>query len=155
MANSNKKIASVDDFKQRLETVITLTDWDEFGERYDLNVRVKKVSMANLMGAGVIPNTLMQKVVSLKDPNRNNKKQAEMSYTPDMVKDSLAAMKAIAGAVLIEPTYEELEDYLTDNQLSQLVSYINGGVESLERFRNEQESIRRSGNSGEIQPEAE
>lgn len=153
MADTNKTISSPEDFKSRQESIVTLSDYDSFGEYYELNVRVKKVNMQSLVVQGVIPNSLLQKAIALKDPNRKNKnaKIVEQKITPDLVKDSLEAMRALAKAVVVDPEYEKIKDYLTDSHLSQIASYVTGGVKELERFRNEQESARRNNGSGEVQ----
>lgn len=152
MAETKKKIASLDDFKNLSEPIITITDVDENGKPIELNVRIKRVSMSNLLSAGIVPNSLMQKATTLQDPNRNKKKEPE--YSPEFINDSLGAMQKIAEAVLVEPSYEEVKEFLTDNHLGQIVAYVSGGVQSLENFRNEQESTRRNIGSGEIQPAA-
>lgn len=148
MADINKKIASLDDFKNLSEPVITITDIDDKGTPIELNVRIKRVSMSTLLSSGIVPNSLMQKATSLQDPNRNKKKEQE--YSPEFINDSLGAMQKIAEAVLIEPAYEDVKEFLTDNHLGQIVAYVSGGVQSLENFRNEQESARRNIGSGEV-----
>lgn len=137
------KVVSVEELKQKTEQIITLVDWDEANNLQEINVKVKKVSLTTLIQTGVVPNSLLSQALNLKNPNRKKEKKAE-DFSPEMIEASLEAMKKITEAVLVEPPFEEVKDFLSDNHFSQITAYVTGGVRSLESFRHEQESLRRS-----------
>lgn len=149
--NTNRRIASVEDFKNRAQETITLTDYDVNNEKYCLDVVVRKTSLTNLLTKGVIPNSLLQRAQGLTDPNRNNKPGKSVSdFSEDEINASMDAMRKIAEATLISPPFEEVGEFLTDSHLSQIVSYVTGGVQSLENFRNQQEDTRRNTDSEQV-----
>lgn len=138
---ANKTVSSVADFRNKSEEIITLTDRDAFGELIEFNVRIKRTSMLALVQKGVIPNSLLQSAKKLKSPSRKSSAKVIEEYDEKTINEAITAMEKITEAVLIEPTYEEIKDYLTDSHLSQIVSYLSGGVEALNSFRNEQENL--------------
>lgn len=151
--NSDRfKISSVADFKKAHEQlnydIVILRDWDENGRKYDLTVKLKKINMQTMLKAGIISNGLLAAAMELDDPNRNtSQKDVVKKLDEKAIQESFETMRKIAKNILVEPSYEELEEYLTDNHLAQIVSYSNGGVSALKSFRDEQESIRSNSNS--------
>lgn len=147
-----KKIASVEDFKRISEQVIELVDWDDNGERYSFNVKVKKANMLSMISSGVIPNSLLNKVKYLDNPNRKQMSDEEIAskFNAEEIQHSLDAMHKVAAEVLIQPRYEEIKDYLTDNMVGQLFTYLQKGVKGLDSFRNKQESTRFNPDSGTV-----
>lgn len=152
---ANKTVSSVADFRNKSEEIITLTDRDAFGELIEFNVRIKRTSMLALVQKGVIPNSLLQSAKKLKSPSRKSSAKVIEEYDEKTINEAITAMEKITEAVLIEPTYEEIKDYLTDSHLSQIVSYLSGGVEALNSFRNEQENLISAVNRQSISDKAE
>lgn len=152
--NSNKKngtgvrISSAEDFKRlnrKLKyDIVHLYDWDETtGQEYKVTVKVRKLSMATIIESGAITNSLMKRVMSLTDLNRENDDKAILDQmTPDDIQASLNMMREMAAKILVEPAWEDVKEDITDNQIAQLVQYLQGGVQALNSFRNEQKSIR-------------
>lgn len=136
--------ANVEDFKRRSQQILTLHDDDEYGEPITFCVKVKKVSVASMMANNTLPTNLLAIAEDLQRPVAARTKQKEDAVldaqVAKLVKDSnkakemLELQDTIISAIMVEPTYEEVKDYLTDNVRGQLFAYANGGTKGLERF---------------------
>lgn len=152
---NNIKIASLEDFKKQSEQIVTLVDEDSFGCMYELSVRVKNKSLISLVQQGIIPNSLLTTVQRLQNPNRKKNQSQEIKLTEKEFDDYTNALQTVAKSIMIEPTYDEVKDYLTDNHLSQLFAFVGGGAKALESFRNEQARVRRDCIGKDVQGKTE
>lgn len=100
--------------------------------------RLRTISLMKLASQGKIPNSLLGVAVQLfkgKDKKEDDskdaiKKMGEMSNLIDL----------LCQQTMVEPTFEEVGEYLTDEQKSEIFQYSQGGVKALENFRKESSS---------------
>lgn len=95
-------------------------------------LKLKTLSLLGLVGKGKIPNTLMNTAMEMFQGKSSNKDVADDGN--NMVNIS-KLMEIICENCLVEPTYEEIGDILTDDQKMEIFYYSQGGVKSLESFR--------------------
>ncbi len=97
-----------------------------------MKVRLRRPSMLTLAARGVIPNELLACARELF--NEGGKAQIPL--------DELGRLLLVfAQTSLVSPSYEELEEQgisLTDEQLSAIYAFAQGGVRALIPFRQEQ-----------------
>lgn len=100
-----------------------------FEEGIDITVRLKRVSLLNVAGSGKIPNSLMPVVMQLFD---GKPKQEGNEIDP---KDMGQVLNLFCAESLVEPTYDEIGDLLTDVQRTEIFNYAQKGLKALEKFR--------------------
>lgn len=146
MSQGCKPITS-EEFLGKATQVIDIHGWEP-GET--IPVKVRRVSMTSLIASGQIPNTL------LKHAYRDSGEFAQDAKADaDAASQAMAMVDAVAKAVLLEPKWGDVGDYLTDEQKLDLFNYAQGGLASLESFRAGQGPRAETGRGGEgVQPEA-
>lgn len=134
-------------FKNRAFRIITLPGFNPGDER--IPVQIKSTGVMTMLSNGTIPNTLMAKVTELfgnsngktKDPKdaiTEADKQAaidKLNSSESGLQDMASLLRVFAKASLVQPSYDEIGDYLTDEQLMTLFSAMYGEVTDLESFR--------------------
>lgn len=111
-----------------------------FDDGTPFNVEVKKPNMMQLIANGKIPNTLLSSAMDMFN-GKAGEKMVKASNNAGDLKELVGMMNVIAEASLVRPTYKEIKSLgidLTDNQLMGLLMYSQGGIKSLEKFRNKQ-----------------
>lgn len=111
-----------------------------FDDGTPLNVEVKKPNMMQLITSGKIPNTLLSVAMDMFN-GKTGERMVKASDSATDLKELVGMMNIIAEASLVRPTYKEIKSLgidLTDNQLMGLLMYSQGGIKSLENFRNKQ-----------------
>lgn len=106
------------------ENCINISSYDG---RETMSVIVKRPSILTLATLGKIPNPLLAAATKLFE-------FAPKSEIPS-IKEIGEILHIVAEASLINPTYEEIKDQLTDNQLMEIYHYAKGGADGLEYFR--------------------
>jgi len=107
-----------------------------FSNGKPLVARLASPSLLTLCATGVIPNELLseaQDIYEGKDMQSGKIKQ----YSEVMI--------AVAKAVMIEPEYETVKDYLNSRQLISIYNYAQAGVRALIPFREIKELLKDSG----------
>ena len=94
-----------------------------------IQVMLKPVSLTTLAASGKIPNPLMAKVMELF--NESGKQgSTENVLTKEM--DSLGKiMDVMCGACMLQPAYNEVKDYMTDEQKMAIFGWSQTGVMDL------------------------
>ena len=145
MKNGQTTVTSFSDMKAQVAPVIPIPGWDDT----PVNVRLRKVSLMNLVSRGLLPNELL---------GIANKVAKGTGYNPvkdgdeDDFKNFTNLLNEIAKASLVEPTYDQIVEEvgdLTDNQLSAIYLYCTAGLKALEFFRKRLESPEEVGDSSE------
>lgn len=112
-----------------------------------INVRVRRMSLLRLISEGVLPNPLLPivyKVIS-SEGRWNPAKDA----TPEEFKEFTQVVEAVCHAILVEPSYDEIGDMLTDDQRMALFAFSQTGITNLKPFRRQQKPAAASGGGGE------
>jgi len=116
-----------------------------FADGETITVRLRKPNMLTLMKLGKINNTLLASAVELFE----RKKRDGKSRTPEQLSQVCDLMIAVCEASLTEPKYKEMTDAgieLTMGQMMFIFNYTQGGVKTLEPFRQEPRNYEDTGN---------
>ena len=98
-----------------------------FDGKESMPVILKRPSILSLAMGGKIPNPLMSAASKLFD---FSPKGEEVS-----LKEIGQVMHIVAEASLVSPAYDEIKDYLTDEQLMEIYHYAKEGADGLTYFR--------------------
>lgn len=108
----------------------------DFAEDQPFYARVRRPSMLALAKAGKIPNALLTSAAEL----FNGGTELMDEEDENMLADIYDICRIMAGAALVEPTLEQLDEIgleLTDEQLMAITSYAQNGINALNSFRQE------------------
>ena len=103
-------------------------------------VEIKKPNMMQLMVSGKIPNTLLSVATEMFN-GKTGQVMGKASEDIKTLKELVGIMEILAEASLVKPAYKDIKKanvQLTENQLMAILMYSQGGVKSLEKFRNQQ-----------------
>lgn len=126
----SNKVTSVSVFKNKSSRIIAIPGYEP-GEV--LYVRIKPASLMGMMARGKLPNKLLD-IVEKSFTNSSSNKAKD---TADLLKDTESLqlltdlMRRVAQETLVEPTYEEIGEYLTDEQVQKIFEEAQGGVEAV------------------------
>lgn len=118
-------IISAEEFKNKSQRIIDLPGFEP-GET--IKVRVKKVSLLGLASSGKIPNSLMGVVSKMFNTGSQQNTAKELSN--DLV-GMTQLMDLIAKNSLVEPRYEEVAGFLTDDQLGAIFDFAMEGIKQV------------------------
>lgn len=122
---SELKVISAREFRKKATRIIEI-DGFEPGEK--IAVRIKPASLLNLLMSGKLPNNLLGTVNDLFE--QTNKGQSVQLFEQDdnRIKDIMEIIDLVCEQSLVEPTYEEIKDVITDNQKMQIMAEAQGNV---------------------------
>jgi len=123
----------------RLASMGKVVEIPGFAEGETFKVRLRKPNILTLIKSGRIPNELLGSAVELFDGAKRDSKKV---FSANELADICGIMTVFCEACLAEPTYKELMDAgveLTQEQMTFIFNYSQGGVKSLEPFRDEPE----------------
>lgn len=142
-------IISVEEFKNRAFNVIPIPGFKEGDE--PIFVQIRATGVMSLIANGKIPNTLLGKVTELFGGGEKVEKDnatvsgiteeqkqaalAKLSKTDTGIADMAELLQVFASASLVQPKYEDIKDYMTDEQLMAIFSAMYGEVQNAESFR--------------------
>ena len=122
----------------RIASQGNLVDIPGYADGEMFTVRLRKPNMLTLMKSGRIPNTLLESANGLFQGTK--KESTKINSTKEWL-DMCELLSLMCEACLVSPTWKELTDAgieLTQEQMLAIFSYSQGGVKSLEPFRNKQ-----------------
>ena len=118
-------VISAKEFRQRATRVIEI-DGFEPGEK--IEVRIKPASILSLYVSGKLPNTLLGTVQDLFEVQSEQEAGKQILQDPEMIKASFEILDLVCEQCLVEPTFAEIGDLLTDNQKGQIMAEAQGNV---------------------------
>ncbi len=122
-------ITTSEDIKKLKDGVeIELPDFDK---NTPFTARVKRPSLMEMCGNGTIPNPLLNAAQRL----------WEGDVPKGSLKDYNEVIRKVVEVALVEPTYAEVKDVLTDDQLVAIFDYTQGGAVKLLPFREQKRQI--------------
>lgn len=121
------KILSINELKKMATTVIEIPNFDNSGT---IKVRVKKPRLMAMASQGKIPNHLLGIVNTMMFGNKKEKKEINIT-------DVAKTYELYCRACLVEPTYDEFKDIMTDEQMSAIFDWAMGKVSQLDTFRSD------------------
>lgn len=112
-----------------------------FEEGEEIEVKVKKPSLMHLISYGKIPNPLMPTVIKIFEGKLTKQEAEKMAHI-----DELKLIDIFVSGTLIEPAYEEVKEYLTDEQRNEIFTFAIGGLKALDNFRTNETNVEPSAN---------
>jgi len=138
--SQTRKPITAEEFLGKATQIIDIHGWEP-GET--IPVKVRRVSMTSLIASGQVPNMLLKHAYSNAEEFVDDAKaKAETAA------QAMAMVDAVAKAVLLEPSWNEVGEFLTDEQKIDLFNYAQGGLASLETFRTGPGTGAEAGGSG-------
>lgn len=95
-----------------------------------ITVLLRRTSLMTLAASGKIPNGLMDKVTQLfsgKTPTGNEAGEVALKEMDQIGK----IMDIFCGACMVEPKYEEVKDFMTDDQKNAIFGWSQTGIVDL------------------------
>lgn len=148
-------IITAEQFKQLAFQIIALPGFSKGSE--SIHVKIRAAGVMNLIANGKIPNTLLGKVTelfgetstvtkdnaSLASITDQQKKEAldRLNKTDTGIQDMAELLRVFAEASMVEPTYAEVGEYMTDEQLMTIFSAMYGEVTQAETFRTDEGNV--------------
>ena len=124
------EILSIEKLREMANPIIKIPNFDNTGY---IKVRVQRPKLLTMAAEGKIPNHLMNIAATMVN-GRPLEKRKEL--TPEeYIKEINGAMELYCRACMIEPTYDEMEDILTDDQKATIFAWGLGEVQVLDSFR--------------------
>ena len=102
-------------------------DISSYDGRGTMSIILKRPSILTLAMLGKIPNPLLSAAAKLFEFAPKD--------TPASIKEIGEILHIVAEAALINPSYTEVKDQLTDRQLMEIYHYAKEGADGLEYFR--------------------
>ncbi len=133
------------DYKSMALQHLNIPDFDGSGTMEVVLQRPRLLAMAEM---GKIPNPMLNAANdAMFGKNKSKAKEPELK--------SLAETISLYCAVcLVEPTYDEVKDYLTDAQMLAIWNWVMGKTKSLDTFRKNKEDGSGNHNGQEVPPTA-
>ncbi|UEL47587.1 hypothetical protein [Terrisporobacter hibernicus] len=125
-------VINAEQFKSKATRVVEISG---FEENEKIEVRIKSMSLLTMMNNGKIPNELLGVVQKLFNEGANSKKkkisEKDILSQSDDIKSITMLMDVACKEVLVEPKFEEIEDYLTDVQKTEIFNAAQGPVKQV------------------------
>lgn len=133
----NMKVTSIDQLK--VMSGGEIVKLPPFIQGQDFYAKLRRPSMLKLVQSGQIPNSLLRTTNMLFSGGVNE----ELERDDEFMKDMFDVIDVLAGAVFVEPSWNELKNAgieLTDEQYMFIFNYTQEGVKALEPFRENEKS---------------
>lgn len=119
------EVISIEELRKQATTVIDIPNFDNSGT---IKVRVQKPRLMAMAAQGKIPNHLLGVVNNMMFGNKKEKKETNIT-------DVAKTYELYCRACLVEPSYEEIKDIITDDQMIAIFDWAMGDMKGLENFR--------------------
>lgn len=124
---SERKVVSAKDFINKAVKVVEIDGFEQ-GEKFD--IKIKPVSLLGMMTKGKLPNELKAQIASMFADNKPAVKDNKMNINN---MEELALMQELMDKVceecMVEPKYNEVGEYMTDAQKTQVFMHAQGNVQ--------------------------
>lgn len=133
----NIKVTSIDQLK--LMSGGEIVKLPPFIQGQDFYAKLRRPSMLKLVQSGQVPNSLLRTANMLFSGGVDK----ELDRDDEFMKDMFDLIDVLAGAVFVEPSWNELKNAgieLTDEQYMFIFNYTQEGVKALEPFRENEET---------------
>lgn len=126
------EILSIKELREIAKPIVYIPNFDNTGT---IAVRLQKPNMINLAAQGKIPNHLLSTAAKMVGLGETKKEKQSIE---DQIKEVAQMMELYCRACLVEPTYEEMKDILTEEQMEFIFDWAQGDIRSLEPFRKDE-----------------
>lgn len=141
MSDNIRQITSISEWKERSQPLVDIQGFEP-GEY--LTVRLKAVNLLDLVQTGKIPNALLEEATKLFTDSKGKSGQideAKIISNLGEVNGVMQIIDTVVESAMVEPTYNEVKEYITDAQKMEIFNWTQGGVSSLKPFREKQGDI--------------
>lgn len=125
-------VINAEQFKSKATRIVEISGFEENDK---IEVRIKSMSLLTMMNNGKIPNELLGVVQKLFNEGINSKKkkisEKDILSQSDDIKSITMLMDVACKEVLVEPKFEEINDYLTDVQKTEIFNAAQGPVKQV------------------------
>lgn len=129
------EILSIEQLRQMACPVIDIPNFDNTGT---IKVRVQKPRLMAMAAQGKIPNYLMSIAMEIAGlPSKDKPKELS---NEEKMKQIGETMELYCRACLVEPTYDEFKDIMTDEQMEAIFEWAIGDVKKMSTFRTNEEN---------------
>lgn len=104
-----------------------------------LQFKIKNTSLVTLVRSGRLPNNLMKSAVSLFE-GKQTQDVSLNGVSSKELQDLMKIIEAFCKDVMVEPTYDEVGEFLTDDMLFAIFNRTTSEAVGLEDFREEGEN---------------
>ena len=147
------QVTSLEELKQIAQKVNgEIIEIPGFDDMSVLNVKVRRVSLTDLVQCDVLPNVLLLEVQKILDKKQKNEEIKGDEYTKG-VKNLEQFTEIVYKQALIEPSVSDFESVgleLNKVQKSMIAEYAIGDTSRLERFRAFRESLKNNSAGKEL-----
>lgn len=119
------EIISIQELKKMAMPIIEIPDFEGTGT---IKVRVQKPRLMAMAAQGKIPNHLLGIVNNMMFPSKKEKKEPN-------IEEIARIYELYCRACLVEPSYDEVKDIITDEQMEAIFDWAMGDMKKLETFR--------------------
>lgn len=144
MSDIIKQITSIEEFRNQSQPLVDIVGFEP--GQY-ITIRLRRISLMTLCKSGKIPNSLLQKSTQLFNGAKTNGEKVNEAKLLENISELDGInqiMDTVCEAAMIEPKFEEVKEFLTDEQKTEIFQWTQGGVKALESFRAEQGNFRLS-----------
>jgi len=129
--NEQLQVTSLEEIKKQAQgTVVSMPGWGSD----KVNIRLKRPALTGLIRTGKVPNELLG--VAEKAIEGGTEAVVRSGGFDQMCE----LLYIVAENSIVEPSYEDLKELLTDEQLFFIYAYVMQGVRGMENFRKQLES---------------
>ena len=146
----SKEILNIEKLREMANPIISIPNFDNTGT---INVKVQRPRLMAMAAKGQIPNHLLgiaTQMVSGKTGNKGKKEKEE-----DKLKEAALMMELYCEACLVEPSYAEFKDIMTDQQSDAIFRFAMGEVNTLDTFRKDEADDKHDTDGESISEKAE
>lgn len=129
------KVTSMEELRKQAEPIINIPNFSNDGY---IQVRVRKPRLVALAAKGEIPNHLMGIAREMITGTKSNPNEVPTDET--LLKRTAKITELYCSVTLIEPSYEEFKDIITDQQADEIVKWALSGIQELNSFRKKQKN---------------
>jgi hypothetical protein len=119
------EVISIDELRKKATTIIEIPDFEGAGT---IKVRVQKPRLMAMAAQGKIPNHLLGVVNQMMFGKKNQNNEPKLEEVTKIY-------ELYCRACLVEPTYEEFKEFITDDQMQAIFDWAMGDAKKLETFR--------------------
>ncbi|CEI72928.1 hypothetical protein [Romboutsia hominis] len=146
------QVTSLEELKQIAKKANEVIEIPGFDDMSVLNVKVKRVSLIDLVQCDVLPNILLLEVQKILDKKQKGHEMKGKEYER-AVKNLEQFTEIVYKQALIEPSADDFKSVgleLNKVQKSMIAEYAIGDTSRLERFRAFRESLKNNSTSKEL-----
>lgn len=106
-----------------------------------IKVLLKDVSLTSMMIDGRVPNELVQTVEDVfagSTPTVEEAQKVAKNFDSDKIREMMSLMDVVCREAMVQPKYDEVKNYMTDEQKNDIFAWTQRGVQELKPSVKEQ-----------------